>query len=209
MIGFVRSRWIRYVLVAATFTLAAGSGLAFAAGGGGTLHGCVKKKSGALRLASSCKKSERAVSWNIVGPQGATGAAGAAGAAGPSDAWEANSPGATNVTSTAKVISVTVPAGSYDVTGKTQEQNRDATKGAALHCTLFADTTILDDMYSTALPWDNSVGGYGYGDTPNVVHAGFTTATGTTFSLSCAGSFAASVYVNNPTLSAIKVGTLH
>jgi hypothetical protein len=63
-------------------------------------------------------------------------------------------------------------------------------------------------MYSTALP--NTFMGSGLGDAANIVHAGYTTSTGTTFSLSCVrGSGTTNVYVNNPTLSAIKVGALH
>lgn len=51
----------------------------------GQLTACVVKKSGAMRLvtsAGSCKKKERAVSWNVTGPAGAPGAAGAQGAQG-------------------------------------------------------------------------------------------------------------------------------
>ena len=135
------------------------------------------------------------------------GARGASGATGPSDAWKASSPGATNVTSTPIVLSVTVPAGSYDVTGKAEEQNRDQVSAASLHCRLWADTTVLDDMYSVAVYYSTT--DWGYGSAANVVHAGYTTSTGTTFKLSCAGSGAAFMFVNNPTLSAIKVGMLH
>jgi hypothetical protein len=51
------------------------------------IRACASKKTGALRLAKSCRRSERPVSWNQAGPRGATGApgaTGAAGAAGPS-----------------------------------------------------------------------------------------------------------------------------
>jgi hypothetical protein len=49
------------------------------------IRACANKKSGALRLASKCRKSERSVTWNkqgIPGPQGAAGAAGAKGITG-------------------------------------------------------------------------------------------------------------------------------
>jgi hypothetical protein len=71
--------------------VAASSGLAVAAtsSSGPVIRACAKKKGGALRLASKCRRSERAVSWSQAGPRGLqglrglTGAAGAAGATGP------------------------------------------------------------------------------------------------------------------------------
>jgi hypothetical protein len=174
-------------------------------------------------LITSTKQIKPSVLAKLKGAKGLTGAQGTAGAAGaqgtqglkgdtgatgPSDAWEASSPETTNATSTPTALSVTVPAGSYDVTGKAQEQNRDTTLSAALSCSLSAGATLLDSTYSTALPW--SGGTYGYGDAVNVVHGSYTTSTGTTFNLSCIGSNGATaMYVNRPTLSAIKVGTLH
>ncbi len=217
MIRFVRSgSWVGYVLVAAIATVAAGGGFAFAASSAGTLHACANKKTGALRLASKCKKSEKKVSWNVrgargvAGPAGAAGLAGAtgsAGATGPSDAWEASSPGMTDITSTEMVLSVTVPAGSYDVTGTAQEQNHDVAP-ATMNCGLRAGITPLNDTFSTAPAASGST--YGYGAAANVVHASYTTSTGTTFSLSCSKSWVAgNLWVRNPTLSAIKVGTIH
>jgi hypothetical protein len=80
--------------------LAVGAGWAIAASttSSATIRACASKSTGALRLAASCKRSERRVSWNTVGPRGrrglqgiqgakgdtgSTGAAGAAGAQGP------------------------------------------------------------------------------------------------------------------------------
>jgi hypothetical protein len=62
--------------------LAAG-GVAWAASGsGGTIHACYKKHGGALRVASRCKRGEKALSWNQIGPRGAKGSAGKAGGRG-------------------------------------------------------------------------------------------------------------------------------
>jgi type VI secretion system secreted protein Hcp len=50
-----------------------------------TLRACAQKEDGQLRLVAdgvSCKKSELAVSWNVVGPVGPPGVAGAAGVPG-------------------------------------------------------------------------------------------------------------------------------
>ncbi|MGD0168005.1 MAG: hypothetical protein ABSC51_12090 [Gaiellaceae bacterium] len=106
------------------------------------------------------------------------------------------------------MLSVTVPAGSYDVNGKAEEQNRDSAP-AGLYCQLFAGGvtgTSLDVMASTAL----ADGTAGYGNAANVVHGSYTTSTGTTFSLSCQnGGSSTGLYVYDPTLSAIKIGTLH
>jgi hypothetical protein len=68
----------------------------------GTIHGCANKKTGALRVATSCSSAERAVVWSIQGPRGATGAtgkAGANGATGPvGPAGVAGDPGANGAT---------------------------------------------------------------------------------------------------------------
>jgi hypothetical protein len=71
-----------YLVVALVAAIAAGGGWAFAAGSGGTLHACARKKTGALRLASRCKRNERAVAWNIEGRRGAGGPRGLRGASG-------------------------------------------------------------------------------------------------------------------------------
>lgn len=43
---------------------------------GHTIKACAAKKGGALRIATHCKSRERAITWNSVGPRGATGPAG-------------------------------------------------------------------------------------------------------------------------------------
>jgi Collagen triple helix repeat (20 copies) len=85
--------------VFAACLLAVGAGWAIAASTSSTatIHACANKSTGVLRLAATCKGSERRVNWNTVGPRGprglqglqgakgdtgATGATGAAGAAG-------------------------------------------------------------------------------------------------------------------------------
>jgi Collagen triple helix repeat (20 copies) len=62
--------------------LAAGGAAWAAAGTGGTIHACYKKRGGALRVASRCKRGEKALSWNRVGAAGARGPTGARGPAG-------------------------------------------------------------------------------------------------------------------------------
>jgi hypothetical protein len=88
---------VPFLAVGAAFVLAVGAGWAIAASttSSATIRACASKSTGALRLAASCKRSERRVSWNTVGPrglrglrgiQGATGATGAAGATGATGA---------------------------------------------------------------------------------------------------------------------------
>ncbi len=47
------------------------------------IHACVNNKTGALRIANTCKKTESALTFNQAGPAGPTGPAGPMGAAGP------------------------------------------------------------------------------------------------------------------------------
>ena len=142
------------------------------------------------------------------GTQGSQGATGPTGATGPSDAWEATSLATTQVlSSTPFELSVTVPAGSYDITGETQALD-ESSSAVSLQCELFVGSALgpnLDTMYSM-FP------GLASGDSSaaNIVHGSYTTSTGTTFVLHCQnGGSSTSLYVYNPTISAIRIGTLH
>jgi hypothetical protein len=78
------SRVAGYLAVAVAGTLIGAGGLALAASGRGVIHACAGKKTGALRISAHCKpKKERAISWNVRGPQGLSGPIGATGARGP------------------------------------------------------------------------------------------------------------------------------
>jgi len=70
------------VVVCVFVAAVAGGGWALAASGGGVIHACANKKTGALRLAAKCKKTEKTVSWSKSGPAGASGRSGATGATG-------------------------------------------------------------------------------------------------------------------------------
>jgi hypothetical protein len=87
--------------------LAASGGLAVAASSSGpVIRACADKKTGVLRLASKCRRGERSISWNQVGPvgparkAGATGSAGAAGAIGATGAQGLQGPGAISFATT-------------------------------------------------------------------------------------------------------------
>lgn len=79
--------WLAVALAVAVVVVA---GLALAATQASpVVRACADKKSGALRLAAKCTRTERAVRWSQVGPEGkpgATGAAGPQGAQGPAGA---------------------------------------------------------------------------------------------------------------------------
>jgi hypothetical protein len=83
------------IAVAAACLLAIGAGWAIAASttSSATIRACASKSTGALRLAASCRRSERSVSWNTVGPRGPRGLPGIQGAKG--DTGAAGATGAT------------------------------------------------------------------------------------------------------------------
>lgn len=96
----------------------AGGGWALAAPGGGVIHACANKKTGALRLARTCKNSETVVAWNVrgpagvpggSGPQGPTGAPGPRGNAGVSGPQGVPGPTAAGFASTDGPVSIISP----------------------------------------------------------------------------------------------------
>lgn len=74
--------------VALAVLVAVSGGMAIAADSpnGPVIKACADKKTGALRLASKCRRSERSIRWNQIGPQGPAGLAGPTGAGGASGA---------------------------------------------------------------------------------------------------------------------------
>jgi hypothetical protein len=79
--------------------LGAGGGYALAASGG-TIHACANTRNGALRVTGHCKRGERGLSWNVVGPAGPRGPQGQAGIQGPPGLpGQPGSPGPSNAIS--------------------------------------------------------------------------------------------------------------
>ncbi len=87
-----------FVIAIALCLLAAGAGWAVAASrtSSATIRACASKTTGVLRLARRCKKSERLVTWNSVGPRGLQGAKGDKGDTGSPGANGANGTNGTN-----------------------------------------------------------------------------------------------------------------
>src|SRR5690349_5542269 len=76
------------IAVAAVMAAVGATGLAMAhdLGSTGVIRACYDTKSGALRIASSCRTTERAIDWNRHGPAGPVGPRGATGPVGPTGA---------------------------------------------------------------------------------------------------------------------------
>jgi hypothetical protein len=84
--------WSRRAAIALTLTAVVGLGwsaIALSSTSSTVIHACATKRTGALRILAAhkrCKRSERAVGWNQVGPQGPAGGPGARGPVGPTGA---------------------------------------------------------------------------------------------------------------------------
>ena len=81
----MHTRTIGIVLIALT-TLGGSAALARGTNGDATIVACQKPGTGFLRIvhdSSACRKAERVVTWNVLGPTGPTGPAGPAGPVGP------------------------------------------------------------------------------------------------------------------------------
>jgi len=137
----------------AVTALIAGGTYALAAAGGGTINACAGKSSGALRIASKCKKSERRLSWSVQGPQGIQGAQGVkgdTGPAGPSNAYSSYKGSAVSLPATlGTVASLSIPAaGNYVINAKAVLHDEVNTP-IAIQCQLVAAGTNLDQSETT------------------------------------------------------------
>ncbi len=105
--------WVPFLAVAAACLLAVGAGWAIAASttSSATIRACASKSTGVLRLAARCKKSERRVSWNTVGPRGLRGLRGIQGATGATGAGATGATGAKGDTGPPGPFPPTLPSG--------------------------------------------------------------------------------------------------
>jgi hypothetical protein len=134
--------WFIAGALAAT-VLAAGVQVA-AATSHSTIHACVAKSNGALRVAKHCTKHETALSWNSRGPAGKNGKNGKPGNNGqpgvvagftsdPGTPTTASIPDTQTYVAMASVSVPAADAGSYIVTGSTEITSSDATEAQG-HC---------------------------------------------------------------------------
>jgi hypothetical protein len=73
MKGLISGRTGSALMVGVVALLAAGGGYAIASGSSNTINACANNSTGVLRLSRHCRSTERAVSWNRVGPTGPRG----------------------------------------------------------------------------------------------------------------------------------------
>jgi hypothetical protein len=146
-------RHLTYANVIATLALVAavgGGSYAVAASSGGTIKACAKKRVGTLRLASKCRKSERPISWNAVGPAGPAGPAGAPGA--PGAAGAAGKDGKDGASAVAAVASLPAWGGQLADTSSdfTFRQHRELGTFTKQSATTHAVVTIGGSLSSDA-----------------------------------------------------------
>src|SRR5215469_15490899 len=91
-----------------------------------TIHACASRSSGALRLATHCRRTEHAVSWNKAGP------------AGPSHVYASFHDAATFVpfSSTATLGSLALPQGTFTVFAKAWVQSQAGSGNSDVFCSL-------------------------------------------------------------------------
>lgn len=152
-------------LLAGMLSVAAAGGFALAASGGGAISACASRRTGTLQLATSCRRGERAVSWNQRGPTGPPGSAGPAGSPGavgsPGPAGPpglAGPPGPSSATSiggsfvsllgNTTVATMGVGAGAYAIAAKTVITD-DAGGSVYVFCDLSVDNPPDHDTSAT------------------------------------------------------------
>jgi hypothetical protein len=198
-----RMRWTRNHPVAGTIVVTVviaalvGGGWALAAPGGGAIHGCVSKATGALRVAAHCKRNERAITWNVQGPAGATGASGVAGspgspgspgAEGPSNAWLSYKGGPVSLTTSYATVATLgpLPAGSYVVDVTLNAKSGDTLEDYAF-CILGNNANSNSDLATVSVPAAIPSGAQeqeGWGTL--ALEAATTTSSAVTWKLQCA-----------------------
>jgi hypothetical protein len=131
MSRLLASRSTAAVAVGVFALLAAGGGYALASGGKAkTIHACVHKHGGDIYVAKKCAKHDKKISWNKVGPKGATGPQGPQGSQGGPGNTGPQGPGATslvyNATGTASPAPIMVGTmGPWTLTAKCTQSGTD------------------------------------------------------------------------------------
>jgi hypothetical protein len=122
------------LLVPVALALAGGTTLLAGAATDGTIHACARLSDGRLRAieaTATCRQSERAVDWNVQGPQGDPGPAGPAGPAGPQGSTGPQGPPGPGLTSLEGLDGIACHANGAD---GTVALSYDTSNHAALKC---------------------------------------------------------------------------
>lgn len=197
--------------------LAVGGAAAWAAtsSGGKTIRACYKRHGGALRIAGRCRHGESRLTWNQIGPIGATGGKGSigktgkegkqgpkgeTGAAGPSDVYAAGAPVGTLTSGFTSFSKLSVPAGSFLIEAKATFVPE--AKSSAVTCALAPES-------NSATHWDTAAtSGEPKNESVLSLIGAKPFAGPQTIELVCKAS-AGSGKLENARLVAIKAGVLH
>jgi hypothetical protein len=165
----MRHKLIVVAAVAGALVLLGGVAFATIPDSSGVIHGCYSRSGGSLRVidntVTNCGKDETALNWNVQGPQGPPGSQGPKGdqgiqgvqgvpgvqgnqgiqgipgPSGVSHAYDATG-GVVGLSSTpTQVVSLTLPAGTFLVFGKTDASSGIGTPAI---CTLSRGGTVYD-----------------------------------------------------------------
>jgi hypothetical protein len=161
---------------------------------------------GALRVAGRCKRGEKRLSWNQIGPAGVNGGAGLQGLVGPTGPSDVYADGRAAGTfppapQYISLASVSVPAGSYLIEAKV---TYDGGEKQRIECWLADNVKLLE-------VWDKAAASGGPGGSEKTPTSVVSLAAAQKFAgprpieLVCAGSG----NVENAHLLAIKIGSLH
>jgi hypothetical protein len=152
-------------LLAGMLSVAAAEGFDLASSGGGAISACASRRTGTLRIATTCRRGERSVSWNQQGPTGPPGSAGPGGSPGPvGSPGPAGAPGVTGprgpssatsiggsfvpLLGNTTVATIGVGAGSYAIAAKTVITD-DAGGRVYVFCDLSVDNPPDHDTSAT------------------------------------------------------------
>ena len=203
------------MVVALIALMVALSGTSFAIGRdtAPTIKACQDKQTGVLAVKRSCAPGDKRVSWSITGPAGPAGAtgptgtagakgdAGATGATGPSNAYSATSSFGMNIASNTAIVSLTLPAGRYVVSGKVSvAPNTNTGAGGMQECRLWAVDDWLDVAYTTSALNKRET---------CALLATVEFASSTTVDLKLIGGMLETVNYEKAVLTAIKVGSIN
>jgi hypothetical protein len=176
--------------------------------GGGVIHGCYDKHSGAIRVydgstnqPSGCTVKEAALDWNQRGPQGVPGPQGAKGDTGPSngyvDAWS-NAPVYIDGVQPTTVASLDLPAGRYVIFAKGSVAGNSG-GNVLVQCTLTAGAGY--DYTDVDFDADDHTGNVALTIGADLSAAGQA-------QLRCRALGGASNWASDAAISAVKVGDL-
>jgi len=171
--------------------------------GGGVIHGCYDKASGAMRVTDTatnvpkaCTAKEVALNWNQQGPKGDPGVQGPKGDPGSSDGYIRHPLGGVGILGGTQVASMYVPAGSYMLSAKFLMGS-------------FTPNQLFTCSFGAGADIDKLTGNVN--DTVTNSYFGLTTAhtfdVGGWLVLSCNSTNI--VVAQDITLTAIKVGEIH